>query len=66
MCKPIFDNVSCEGTMSDPNATSLMDDVVEVLTLLLNMKDMASSSLHHQVVQFVHSSHHPRTANRNG
>lgn len=50
----------------DPKARPLMDDVVEALTPLLNLKDMASSSLHHQVVQSVHSGRHPRTANGNG
>ncbi|KAH9322406.1 hypothetical protein KI387_017045 [Taxus chinensis] len=50
----------------DPKARPLMDDVVEALTPLLNLKDMASSSLHHQVVQSVRSGRHPHMENGNG
>lgn len=50
----------------DPKARPLMDDVIEALTPLLNLKDMASSSLHHQAVQSMRLSRHPRMTNGNG
>jgi hypothetical protein len=42
----------------DPKARPLMDDVVEALTPLLNLKDRASPSLHHQAVQSMCLRHH--------
>jgi hypothetical protein len=42
----------------DPKARPLMDDVVEALTPLLNLKDGASPSLHNQDVQSMCLRHH--------
>eukprot|EP01018_Ginkgo_biloba_P010384 Gb_31370 [translate_table: standard] len=50
----------------DPKARPLMDDVVKALVPLLNLKDMASSSLHHQAVQSMRSNRYQRVANAKG
>eukprot|EP00252_Welwitschia_mirabilis_P020100 TRINITY_DN4846_c0_g1_i2.p1 TRINITY_DN4846_c0_g1~~TRINITY_DN4846_c0_g1_i2.p1 ORF type:complete len:166 (+),score=19.93 TRINITY_DN4846_c0_g1_i2:398-895(+) len=42
----------------DPKSRPSMDEVVEVLTPLLQMKDMACNSLHHQSMRF--NRHHQR------
>jgi hypothetical protein len=42
----------------DPKARPLMDDVVESLTPLLNLKDRESPSFHHQAVQSMRLRHH--------
>jgi hypothetical protein len=44
----------------DPKARPLMDDVVEALTPLLNLKDMESMSLHNQDVKSMHLRHHTK------